>query len=287
MANPADYIPDVNAISAKQKQERQQFNLGQQGQEQDYLKRYTGAIQGQEGMTALSERIGQELGLPQLRKNATMLQTTLENLPSTWNTATRGFDVNQNQLDRIIGQKASELTPTVNKVYNALNAGEAQLGQRLGYAQTEQAKQLMPYQTEQSLITDRFAREATGYNQDSQNELNAILQKAQMGIQLTQWETDRADRLAEQEKQYELQKQQISFQTQKQPGSNLMNVGGQLYDPTTGQWITPPKTTSEPTPLKLKPETKWKEIPMPAPAKQDNFQPNPMFNLPGLKYLNF
>jgi len=240
MADPASFIPDVEAISAKQKAERAQFNLGQQGQEQDYLKRYTGAIQGQEGMSALAERLGGELGLPQLRKGATTLQTTLENIPYTYGQATRGFDVTQNQLDRIIGQKTSELAPVYNKVYNALQSGEQQLGQRVGYAQTEQEKLLRPYTTEQSMLSDRMVRETTGYNQDSQNELDTILQKAQMGIQLSQFEMQRADQLSQNEKQYEIQKQDLQLKQQAAKNTSLIEVGGKLYNPTTGQWITPP-----------------------------------------------
>lgn len=242
MADAASYIPDFNSVNQRQKQEFQGQIGNVANQQNEYLDRYRGAIGGQEGLGAMAERLGTELGLPQLRKNATTLQTTLENIPTTWNKALTGTDANQSQLDRMIAQKSGELAPVVNKVVNAQNAAEQQLSQRMGYGQADQAKQLLPYQTEQSMLSDRIAQEMTGFNNLQRSELDGLVSKMNAGIQLTQFEETRADQLAQNEKQYELQKQTLGMQQQSAKSSNLINVGGKLYNPQTGQWISPPTT---------------------------------------------
>src|SRR3990167_1878680 len=104
-------MPDINApVEAAQRLRNLTpgFLGGQQAQSQDYLGRLGGYVSGQPTSSALAERIGGELGLPTLRSNVQGLENTLFNLPSTYGSATRGFDVNANQLSRIIGTKQAE-----------------------------------------------------------------------------------------------------------------------------------------------------------------------------------
>lgn len=162
----------------------------------DYLGRYTGAINNQEPLSHMQDRIGRELNLPNLRTSANTLNTTLANIPYTYSGATRGFDVNANQLNRIIGTKSAALAPTVTAANNALSSAEGQLTQRMGLEQTQQAKQLLPYQSEQTLLNDRLARESTGFTQEAQGQLNAYIDKLDKGVALSRGEQDNAERLA-------------------------------------------------------------------------------------------
>lgn len=189
----------LSGISGK----RAALNTSQAGQQSDFLGRYTGAINGQETSSAMADRIGGKLGLPELQKNATTLNTTLANIPYTYGAATKGFDVNNNQLNRIIGQKSSELTPVVNSTNNALSTAQGQLTSRMGYEQADQAKQLAPYQSEQSLLTDRLNRESAGFNTDAESELSSYLAKMNAGIQLSQAEQTRAENLAQSKLAYD------------------------------------------------------------------------------------
>jgi S-adenosylmethionine synthetase len=168
----------------------------------------------------MAGRIGTELGIPTLQANATMLRNTLTNLPSTYSKATTGYDVNANQLARIIGQKSSELSPMVQTAETSLSGAQNTLGQRMGYEQTDQAKALLPYQTEQTLLSDRLARETTLYSQDNQNELNALISKMQMGVTLSEGEKNRANQLAIQEQDYNNAKETTAA------GTQIVEVGG-------------------------------------------------------------
>lgn len=172
----ANGAPDnANALLAEQKAQTAAFNQDQRGLSADFLNRFKGAVAGQETLPNMATRIGGELGLPQLQANSQSLNNTLFNLPSTYGAATRGFDVNANQLARIIGQKQSELAPAAALAsQNTLNAQD-QVTKMLGYGVQQQQKELLPYQTESSMLSEQQAREFSGFTADKQNQLTSIL----------------------------------------------------------------------------------------------------------------
>ena len=237
----APQIPDFNAFFSQAADKRAQFNAGQAAQQNDVLARYRQTIAGQETQQALADRIGKELNLPALQTAANNVNTSIANMPYTQRQATRGFDVNNNQLERLTNQKISELAPVATSANNAANLAQQNLSTRMGYAMADQQKQLAPYQLESSMMSERLAREASGFNTDMTNELNGLIQKMNAGIQLSQFEQTRADQLAQHEQSYELQKQQLDMQ-QSAAKHNFVSLGGKLYDTVTGQWITPPGT---------------------------------------------
>lgn len=209
------------------KAQTQGFLQGQQGQTSDFTNRFSSFVNTLPTTSQLANQFSGELNLPTLRSNAGQIQNTLSNLPSTYSSAVRGTDVNANQLQRIIAQKQAELAPAATTANLALSNAENQLGQRIGYAQADRSLQLMPYQSEQSLMSDRLARETTLFSQDKENELNSIQQKVQNGITLSEGEKQRAQQLLLTEKQYQSQKEQNRY----------MNVGaGGLYDTQTNAY---------------------------------------------------
>lgn len=212
----------------------------QSGQTSDFLNRYTGAIKGQEGTSALATRIGNELGLPQLQANAQSLNQTLFNLPSTYSAATTGRDVNANQLARIVGTKQAELSPAAALASQNAQQAQTNLNTRLGYEQTDQAKALLPFQTEQQLLSDRLTREATGYSSANQSILDSLIAKMNAGISLSEGEKNRAQQLAVQEMQY---KQAMDVAKAGQTTDNSKRYvtladGATLYDIQTGQVVS-------------------------------------------------
>ena len=231
--------PDLNqlgTLTANQRLGSQNLLAGQNTADTDYLKKYTDFINSQEGAGAMATRIGGELGIPTLQKNATMLRNTLTELPSTYSKATTGYDVNANQLSRIIGQKSSELSPMVQTAETSLAGAQNTLGQRMGYEQTDQAKALLPYATEKELLMDRQARETTLYSQDNQNELNALITKINAGITLSEGEKNRAQQLAVQEQSYNQAKETAKNAA---PPTQIVTKGGRqlLINSTTGATI--------------------------------------------------
>ncbi len=236
----ADQLYDLNApVQQAQANRAGLTNLfgEQRAGTSDYLNRFKGAISGQETSQQAADRIGGELGLPGKRQAASTITNTVNNLPYTFGAATRGYDVNANQLSRIIGQKTSELTPAMNTANAAVSDAEASLDTRMGYQQADQARELLPYQTEASFLSEQNARETTGYTQQSQSELDSIIAKMNAGIQISEGEKNRANQLAMQELQY---KQAIETAKMSNQGNQFVGVNSGLYNTSTGQWAVKP-----------------------------------------------
>ena len=227
---------DLNAPVAAAQQNRidlKNIFTGQRGETSDFLGRYTNTINSQPTTSAMAARIGEELGLPTLQKNALALQNTLYDIPETYSAATRGFDVNANQLSRIIGTKQAQIAPAAERAQGFADSAQNQLNTRLAYEQTDQAKQLLPYQSEQSLMSDRLARETTGYTTAMQSELDAITAKMNAGITISEGEKNRANQLAIAEKSYQAAIKTAEMSNNRQIA---LSSGQGIYDPTTGKY---------------------------------------------------
>ncbi len=235
--------PNLNEITDttnRQGLAREALLTSQNAMSDDFLNRYRGAVTGQERVSDMATRIGGELGLPQLQSNATMLRNTLTNLPSTYSKAVRGFDVNSNQLDRIIATKAGALAPAVATAENSLAGAQSTLDRRLGYEQIDQQKELLPFQTEQSLLSERLARETTAFDRTAESELNGLIQKIQAGITLSEGEKNRAQQLAIAEQNFQNQLKLNNEQQKSQgPQTQIIEQNGVKYliNSQTGQKI--------------------------------------------------
>jgi hypothetical protein len=231
--NPND-LNSLTELAAKQKAGTQNLLGGQDVQTSDFLKKFQNFLGGQETTSAMAGRIGQELGLPQLQKTASNLNQALYDVPGVYSKATQGFDVNSNQLARLQGAKYAELAPLAQRATSQAQEAGSQVATRMGYETTDRERAMLPYQTEQDFLKDRFARETTLYSQGNQNELDALINKLQMGVTLSEGEKNRANQLSMQEKEYQQAKETQGANTQ------IIDVGGQKYliDTQTGKIIS-------------------------------------------------
>ena len=237
-----DLNAGVNAATANSAKLANLF-ASQRGESNNFLGRYTGAINNQETSSAMADRIGSELGLPQMRANSQGLQNTLFNLPSTYSAATTGHDVNANQLSRIVGQKQSELAPAAALAQSNVSSAENSLNTRLGYGQADQAKALLPYGMESNLMSDTFARETTGYTNAMQGELDAIIGKMNAGVTLSEGEKNRAQALASAEMGYQNALKVAEINKKQDSPYISVGEGNSIFDPKTGRFVaTAPKT---------------------------------------------
>ena len=207
---------------------------GQKAETGSLLGRYSGAIGGQETMSALANRIGAEQGLPALRTNAANLNRTVLNIPSTITNSARGNEVSQNQADRMIGYQQNKLSPLAQEATRQQQAAEGLVSEQMGYAQADQAKQLLPYAMEQSLLTDRLARETSMFSTQNQNELDALMNKISSGVQLTEGEANRANQLAIAEKGYQNALKVAELNNSNQPKYSS-TTAGTVYNTQTGK----------------------------------------------------
>lgn len=171
-------------ISAK----RGVFETKQRGEEEQFINKfkteYPTILTGIEG----------ELGLPALRETAFTSTQAYKDLPEAIRVASQGRDVSANQLARMTSAQQAERLPEINDLLASLQFGEEEFGRR---AQRE----LVPLQEEAKIMTDRWAREASGFDSDADNNLNYLIRKMNTGAQLTMAEMAKATKLAELESQ--------------------------------------------------------------------------------------
>ncbi len=236
-ANANDPTKKLQDMLTQQSTDTAAQNTAQEAKQNDFLTRFRTAIGGQESLPNAATRIGGTLGLPGLQSTAQGLIKSVAQIPQVQQTATRGYNVNANQLSQIIASKQAQLAPAAQQAVTQEQTGEQQLGQQLGYLQTQQAKELQPFQTEGSMLSDQIAREMSGYTQDKQNQLQAYLAQMQAGNALTLQQLQDANSLALAHIQYTNTKQQVQNQ--------VVGAGSSLYSPE-GQYIAtaPVKATA-------------------------------------------
>lgn len=251
---------DLNApVAAAQanKQTTQNLVNGFQGQTNDFLSRFKTAIGGQESTTDAANRLGQQYNLPTLQANAAQANRSLQNITPNAIANTRGFDVNNNQLQSLISDKIAKLSPVAQQATQQAQDAQNQVNTGLGYLQTDQAKALQPFQAEQSLMPGLQSLTLTGYDQGNADELSALLAKQSAGVTLSEGEKNRANQLAlaEQQHKYTMDQQnsQNAFTASQnalaasQPNYQSVTPGGQLFNTATGKFTTVPNPKSAST----------------------------------------
>lgn len=183
---------------------RLQTMFGDQKTEQTgFMDRLRGTIAGFTPLQAMSDRIGRELGIDNQRDAANKLRSVYQNIPYTVSSAAKGFDVNQNQADRTIMQRAGEMAPMVQAAEGALESSVGERDRRMGLEFEDQNRQLMPFEYENRLMMDRQAREQTGFTFAMETELNSIIDKVKNGVTLSEGERARANQLAQAKLSYD------------------------------------------------------------------------------------
>jgi hypothetical protein len=235
-------FPDFSGIAAGQRGATQGLLGNQNQQVGGYLQNYSNAINSQETQPAMWARLAQETGYQPLMNQANTLNSQLAAIPQTYSAATRGFDVNANQLDRIMNMQQWKLAPLAERATaQAQTAGQFMQGQ-ITAAQAQQQKELQPYQSEQTFLQDKIARETSLFSEQNQSELQALEYKMQTGAQLSSDEQKRMNdlRIAQEGYKNELAKATIGAQNQMIP------YGSTYYNPVTQSAYNPSATVRKP-----------------------------------------
>jgi len=201
--NVNDYSKNLDSLLGGYTPARTSFYTGQRGDVNEFLSRYRSTIAGQTPYSAVRERAENEYGVPQLRTTATTLRNTLNQIPYTTSAAAKGFDVNANQQNRMIAQQTSDMAPGVTAAETALSNAELGADKRYQSTLDQQEKELRPFTSEQSMLGEALAREATGFTTEMEAKLNSYLEKMKQGIALSTTEYQEAQAYARQKLQYD------------------------------------------------------------------------------------
>lgn len=181
------------------------FDFMQQKQEgQDYTAGLTSFIPQQRSQVEGS------LGLPQLRENyirgnqmLNNLQSRMFNVPNTVRDTTRESLLNEGQRARMVESQEAPM----RRDLGMLQGQQGNLGSALGVyenvSQQQQQQGMLPWEKQYDQMTQRQAREFTGWSEANSNELNRLINNQKSGLQWTNDEAQRANQLAVAEKQYQ------------------------------------------------------------------------------------
>lgn len=178
------------------------LNRTQTGQTNDYLTGFRNQIASQPSALDYYDQGNDKYNVPQLQQKANYLNSQVVNqLPMQYQLA-KGWDVSDSQVQNATNQALRFLLPASQSA-----TAQAQTAQGLaeGYSQAGQIKnqyELQPTITQGQMLQDSFARQMTGFSTEAQQRYEGLLQKAQLGVQLSSAEADEYAKLASAQQQY-------------------------------------------------------------------------------------
>lgn len=223
-ARPATPAPNPSQplfdFANSQKAEYQTLLDRQKGEQQGLFNQYTQKIQDQEQLPALYQRLQKEQGIPDLSQQAQAykdeiyrVKGLLDRLDEDVTSRNLGTYTTQALRDRIAASEGGDLRTQLSRlgtglepVADMLTSANQQVSTLLPLYTAQQAKELQPLEMQINTISDRFAREITGFTQNRENMLTAITDKLERERQLSDREWELAQQLAAEERAFARQK---------------------------------------------------------------------------------
>ncbi len=224
---PAGVPFDADAFLRQSRAEGEALRTKQAAEEEALFQTFQTKATAQPKLTDIYSGLLTEQGIPGLQKSVTTVTGEIANIKDlidrleqdvtarTSGTLTteaqrrRQIAAEREPLSSSLGRLATGLTPTVE----ALKTAREDVGTRLSLTSAEQTKELEPDRMRIAVVSDRFARETTGYTQDRQDSLSLLLQKIQRDQALSDREWAAAQDLAKSEKEWENTKKQLEIQS--------------------------------------------------------------------------
>lgn len=233
----------VEDFIASDKAARQALIDRQNSEQQGLFSQYSNKIGGQEALPALYSRLQGEAGIPGLSQAAQgfkneiyRVKDRLDRLGEDVTARTTGYNVSDAQRRRLEASEADPLTTNLARlgtglapVADMLTSAQSGVQNQLGLYAEQQNRELKPLEMQINSLSDRFAREITGFQQSHEDTLTNLLTKLQREQQLSDREWAAAQELAKEERDYTRQK---SLATQQLSLSNNGTGGTTTSTPT-------------------------------------------------------
>lgn len=230
----------------------------QRKEEQGLFGQYTQAIAGQEKLPDMYTRLQGELGLPDLNQQAQAYKDEiyrtkglLDRLDDNVTNRNIGTYATQALRDRIYASEGEDLRTDLSRlgtglepISDMITSAQGQLQTLLPLHMQQQERELKPLELQIDKISDRFAREITGFTSNRETMLTALGMKWQREQDLADREWDLMQQLAAEERQFKRQKSlvQTSVSQYLQP-QQQQTQGAQSNQPlSTRQLPALPKT---------------------------------------------
>ncbi len=195
--------------------------LNRQKQEQEGLfGNYENIRKNQEALPTLYSRLQNEAGIPELNQQAQTFKNeiykvkdTLDRLGEDVTARTSGYNVSEAQRRRLETTEGEALQTNLGRlgtglapIADMLSSAQQGLGTQLELNMQQQERELEPVKLRINSISDRFARELTGFNADRELQLTSVLDKLKRERELSDREWALAQQLAAEEREFSRQK---------------------------------------------------------------------------------
>lgn len=205
---------------ASDNQARQTLLDNQNRQQQGLFDQYSQKITGQEALPALYSRLQNEAGIPGLSQAAQgykneiyRVKDRLDRLGEDVTARTTGYNVSDAQRRRLEAAEANPIETNLARlgtglapIADMLTSAQSGVQNQIGLYAEQQNKELKPLEMQINSLSDRFAREITGFQQGHEDTLTNLLNKLQREQQLSDREWEAAQQLAAEERSFARQK---------------------------------------------------------------------------------
>lgn len=217
--------------------------INRQNSYQDSLfKQYSDTIAGQEKLPDIFGRLQGQLGIPELSKQAQVFKdqiygtkNLIDNLDQDITSRTRGTYTTTGMKDRIEAYEGGKLNTQLSRlgtglapVADMLTSAQNQLNTLLPLEVQQQDRALKPLELQINSLSDRFAREITGYTSSKQVQLTALTDKLERERYLDDRDWQLAQELAKEERDFSHQKSLAQMSLSAYAG---IGQGGSSYKP--------------------------------------------------------
>ncbi len=204
----------------QQKAESQALLTRQKQEEEGLFSNYENIRKNQEALPALYNRLTNEAGIPELSNQAQgfkneiyKVKGTLDRLGEDVVARTTGYNVSDAQRRRLETAEAEPLQTNLGRlgtglapIADMLSSAQRGVETQLGLETQQQDRALEPVKLRINAISDRFAREITGFTSDRELGLTTLLDKIQRERQISDQEWKLAQELAAEERAFARQK---------------------------------------------------------------------------------
>jgi hypothetical protein len=271
-AAPAPAAPAANVsqplfdFAAQKKAESDALIAKQNAQQESLFSNYENIRKGQEALPALYNRLQTEAGIPGLAQASQSIKdeiyktkNTLDRLAEDVTARTTGTLTTDAQRRRLTTAESEPLQTNLGRlgtglapIADMLTSANQSVATQLGLQTQQQDRELEPVKMRINAISDRFAREITGFTSSKETELSAVLDKLTRDRQLSDRDWELAQTLAAEERAFARQKSLAASQLTNYNTGNNTNTTETPKNPYTyNDWASGGVVSSADQPLKV------------------------------------
>lgn len=170
---------DPAAYAREQQRLLEEREARQREEEGAFLGRFRAAVEGLEPLSEIRQRVIREQ-FPEYRnikQGAYGATEALRKIPETVRTRAGQVGMSADRIQARIQSKISEIQPFVQDTLSKLEFIEGQIGASFQLEAADRENVLVPLRQEAAMLSDRLAREITGYTTNVQSQTTILAQK--------------------------------------------------------------------------------------------------------------